>query len=291
MADKESGFSEQPPLGGVSDPQGRRTASLPPSLSPSRSPGHAGPSSLLPLPPPTPGRCAWQPPGRISWHWSENKQHSAPVIPLPRRPLRGRRGRVGGVSGRGLPAAFTLGWAAAAAAAARAREMPPARLRAYILRIAPSGLPRCPGSDSSWQRQASRATRPPARSPGGRRIRRGRDAAREGAPGTGFFPPRLRSSRSALGHIVPHPAGFCLCLDSLCGYLTLPSLSLSLPGTPAAPLPNILRLGHTCLLTFHLQLPCLWPPSFPPPEQASEFPFLALTHQEACPKTAPPGRG
>lgn len=99
MADKESGVSEQPPLGGVSDPQGRRTASLPPSLSPSRSPGRAGPSSILPLPPPTPGRCAWQPPGRISWHWSENKQHSAPVIPLPRRPLRGRRGRVGGVSG------------------------------------------------------------------------------------------------------------------------------------------------------------------------------------------------
>lgn len=94
LAGKESVLCEQLPSEGSVTP-GDGDGGPPPSP---RSPGRAGPPSLLPLPAPTPGRCAWQPPRRISWHSAENKQRSAPVIPLSRRPRSAGRGRGGGVA-------------------------------------------------------------------------------------------------------------------------------------------------------------------------------------------------
>lgn len=99
------------------------------------------------LPPPPdihPGRCARPPPGRVSWHRAENKQRSAPVAVAT---ARSGRGRVGGVTcglGVGVLGAGPEGTALPA-------------LSSDILRIAAPGLPRWPGSDSSWQRAARSA--------------------------------------------------------------------------------------------------------------------------------------
>lgn len=125
---------------------------------------------------------------------------------------------VGG--GRGPPRAHARRGGGARWGDATAR----ARLGADILRIAPPGIPRCPGSDSSSPRAAAPK--------GGGGTRRGKVR-----PGTGSSHPQPRSSRSALVRVVPHPAGFCLCLHSLWGRLSVP-LTRCLPGTPAVPPPR-----------------------------------------------------
>lgn len=146
---------------------------------------------------PRPGRCAWQPRGRISWHSAENKQRSAPVIPLPRRRRSAGGGVPGACRGRGR------GPAHAPRGGCTAREVPPPALGADILRIAPPGLPRCPGSDSSWQRTArgDAPARPAAAKTRGGGVGRGR-----GLPSLGQC-----SAAASLGpqppvHVAPHAA-------------------------------------------------------------------------------------
>ena len=279
---------EQPPLGGVSDhppPQGRRTSSLFLSLPPPRSPGLAGPSfSPSPDPPPQGGA-----PGSLPAEFPGTRLRINSTLRLQFRCYSDRSagggGRGGGVAGRGLSARTLLRAAAAAAAAeAWAREVPPARLRADILRIAPSGLLQCPGSDSSWQRPSSRATRspacPPARRPpawegaGCRAGRCARDRAHSTSvsvlpvsPCASGSPPRRLLSLLRLPLWLSDSAPLCLSRSPSAWYRGVPRLEHPY---------SFLRLGHTWPLISRLQLPGLWPPSFPPLEQALEFPFPAL---------------
>lgn len=206
---------------------------------PPRSPGRAGPPSLLPLPPPTPGRCAWQPPGRISWHSAENKQHSAPVIPLPWRPrFAGGLGRSGGGTGRGLPGAHAPlgggGGGGGRGGGGAGRESATTRAPRGHSSHCSARAPAVSGSDSSWPCAASEQR---ARPPGGAQTGGGGSARAEGAPGTRSSHPRPRASPCAPVRVVPHPADFGLCSDCLCGCL---SRALPLTGTTAVPAPNTL---------------------------------------------------
>lgn len=175
--------------------------------------------------------------------------------------------------------------------------MPPSRLRADILRIAPPGLPRCPGSDSSWQRPSSRATRSPACPPARR------PPAWEGA---GRGAGRCAWDRTHPTSVSVLPVSPCASGPSprrLLSLLRLPlwlsdsaplrlsrCLSAWYPGVPRLEHPySFLRLGHTWPLISRFQLPGLWPPSFPPLEQALEFPFLALNSSGGLPQNSTDG--
>lgn len=68
------------------------------------------------------------------------------------------------------------------------------------------------------------------------------------------------------------------------------SLSAWYPGVPRLEHPYLfLRLGHTWPLISRLQLPGLWPPSFPLLEQALEFPFPALNSSGGLPQNSTNG--
>lgn len=162
------------------------------------------------------------------------------------------------------------GAAAAAAAEMRAREVPPPVLGADILRIAPPGLPRCPGSDSSWQRAASRRRARPPASPAAARSGGEWGRGKEGAPRTG--------APVTLGLDRPCPAPRSWNRSPLLPY-PLDCLSAQPPpGTPAVPPPkhpySFLRLGHIVQADFPSLAP-LSEASFPPsPRAGLRFPIL-----------------
>lgn len=164
----------------------------------------------------------------------------------------------------------------------------------------------CPGSAwtfFAYLRQGSRGVRE-VTLPGRGRLRSEAPArpaaARTGGGGTrrrkvrpgSAQPPGPRSSGSVPVHVVPYPANFCLCLGSFCGSLSLPLLSVWFHGGAFSQTALPLRRGHNVRAYFPSPVllpvasfnPCPLPSS---PVGLKIFPFVALTPQKTCPKTAP----